>query len=642
MRDYFQPFPARLTADTVTSGGLTAFGWTEQVPTTSGYLTPPGARTGHPYSGYLASPCYEINAGTGYVSGTVVILRQRGVIDGGVVWEFAHPITSGSSAQTWRDSVVSGNLTGGNLVGSSGLAAKLFRVLNSGGSTALDLGSPYAELQTVDYLPTQNRWKGLVDSEIILFEGTSGGVLIDALSGGPSFQVSIAQRAVDGTSEDNHQADSDVIQQVPDTTFRVGTVTFEKNQFVYPGSGNGVNVVPQVQTVRVLSASGITIRGIAHYSGRVELYDWTQNSGGKWVPLELCWAVERNTLPPLSGQRYDGTLAGYSASGVVSPIYLVDQRFSGTGAGTAYILTVVYYSGSPVVSGVTQITVRPNESLLVSGGGLLLTSGPNAGGASLGISYTGSGVAGIVAGTPAIADQVMGRGRKVFYDGVKIAPISGGQIGFYQDTHIQFTGSGSTADFMDRLVWGGGKNCTRYFGTTDNEWGDISVISGQNSLNVIGSGGRYIGIVNGFSGEPRFYCQGSIGTYGVYGDFNRVRVAGGIVVSGVLTSGAIINVSGTLSSGQQQGTVTFRQGFASDAIPTNLQEGEPGWDVDTKTLYIGTSGNNVSRVGESLPSQSVPISPSAAGTAGQVAYTSGWLYFCTGTNVWGRVSLSGF
>ena len=37
---------------------------------------------------------------------------------------------------------------------------------------------------------------------------------------------------------------------------------------------------------------------------------------------------------------------------------------------------------------------------------------------------------------------------------------------------------------------------------------------------------------------------------------------------------------------------------------------------------------------------SVPASAGATGTAGQVAYASGWFYVCVATNTWQRVALA--
>lgn len=303
-------------------------------------------------------------------------------------------------AQTHRDGWAATDFTGGNLLGSSGLATKLYRTLNSGGSTPLALGASYAEFQSVDYLPTQNRWKALVGGEVILFEGTSGGLLIDALSGGPSFQVSIVYRGMDGTLEDTHADGTDVTQQVPNTVYGVNLAEHGRGAFVYPsyatsGGVNGAVAVPQTQTVRVLCNSGATLRGILHYSGRVEGYDYTQNSGNKFRSQELVWVVERNDLQPLSGQRYGGQFVGYSASGPVAPVYLINKPTGST------LINVANQDGSKRYSGIDLLIFDETDGFALSGTGtqVRVDFSGTGGSTSVPLILAGRDVGGALSGT---------------------------------------------------------------------------------------------------------------------------------------------------------------------------------------------------------------------------------------------------
>ena len=245
-----------------------------------------------------------------------------------------------SVAQSWRDSY------------DSTVTAQLNEPLTSGQDAAV--------LDRIDYFPTQNRWRGrLGTGERVLFEGTSGGITSGLFIGsglysgdtvqtgvgagfyfasGPlsgflsgfghpvsgGYRVGFALRGIDGTIIQNGTSGDLVSQVVPDTTYGVNLVTTEKMQFVYPqewtsGGVQGINVVPQTQSVTCLDQSGVLLRGIRHHSGRVSSF------AAGFATEELIWLVERNGALPLVGKRYDGQFAGHSASGAVAPVYLVNQ-----------------------------------------------------------------------------------------------------------------------------------------------------------------------------------------------------------------------------------------------------------------------------------------------------------------------------
>ena len=261
-----------------------------------------------------------------------------------------------SVAQTIRDSFgQSGSFVGlsgtnvpldplfplsGTWVQSGAIQTRLNQTLLSGSFTASFL--------RIDHFPTQNRWWGKIianglSDEIMLFEGTSGGVA-GIYSGN---LVGIVQRGAMGTIQRQHENQSVIAQTTPDAGYNVNLITHEKGQFVYPsewtsGGIQGVNIVPQVQTVRVLDITGTTISGVQHFSGRVAVYDSTRViSGGPWLPTDLVWVVDRTSgsVPTLSG-LYEGQFVGYSASqsGMqAAPIYAVDSvAFSQNTRGIVY------------------------------------------------------------------------------------------------------------------------------------------------------------------------------------------------------------------------------------------------------------------------------------------------------------------
>ena len=217
-------------------------------------------------------------------------------------------------------------------------------------------GDMTIDLRRVDYLPTNYRWKGTVNGETILFEGTSGGATMSHST------VGIVQRAIDGSVPGTHLSGSTVTMNPTAAVYGVNLVEAGPMQFVHPGewrSGGiqGAIRAPQTQTVHVLSASGVLLNGVTHYSGRVNGYNPAKTSGLQYPAGELVWVVERSQAGVLSGFRYGGQLLGYSAAGLGSgsfsgdiiippaPLYGVDERRllsgllsggGGGGSGTSY------------------------------------------------------------------------------------------------------------------------------------------------------------------------------------------------------------------------------------------------------------------------------------------------------------------
>lgn len=109
-------------------------------------------------------------------------------------------------------------------------------------------------------------------------------------------------------------------------------------------------------------------------------------------------------------------------------------------------------------------------------------------------------------------------------------------------------------------------------------------------------------------------------------------------------------------------------GISGDFVPTNfaahfLPKNDNTYDLgspsqEIRHLYVDGSGRiDTLQVDENatiegtgqfstiiLTGTSVPASQTAAGTRGQLAvdFTSGYLYVCTGTNLWGRTHLTGW
>lgn len=213
-------------------------------------------------------------------------------------------------AQSWSDSVTSGQTD-----------AVLGATLSSG-AMQITIGA-------ADYLPTQNRWKGQIEGEKILFEGTSGGVV-----------VGVVQRGIDGTIQKDHANGRPVVQITPDTTYGVNYVKTEKGQFVFPadwtsGGIQGVRIVPQTQTVQVTSDTPTALGGVDYFPGAVGLFDPQQSSGDLFEELEDVWVLERNANGLNSGSYYDGQLGGFSAT-PARPIYLVNTT-PASDCGTVFL-----------------------------------------------------------------------------------------------------------------------------------------------------------------------------------------------------------------------------------------------------------------------------------------------------------------
>lgn len=107
----------------------------------------------------------------------------------------------------------------------------------------LDSGGFTATLTSVSGFPTDGRWRGLVENERILFEGSSGGTA-----------VGIVYRGIDGTLQVSHANAAAISQVVPNAAYGVNLLTF----------GSGLTVSPAQWT-----SGGVTAARVSVASGSV-------------------------------------------------------------------------------------------------------------------------------------------------------------------------------------------------------------------------------------------------------------------------------------------------------------------------------------------------------------------------------------
>ncbi len=255
--------------------------------------------------------------------------------------------------QTWRDQY-SGILTAAN---SYTLAA------------AMTSGATTATLNQIEYLPTYNRWKGVVssgatDQEIILFEGTSG---VD------NKVVDIALRGIDGSLQQAHNNGAGLNWDLVDKVHGVNLGTFGPGYFINPGiyTSGGITegiVNCPLRTVQVLSMSGLSFptKVIEHWSGRVMDYDPNANSGSQMVGKEFVWVTERNGRILQSGRFYDGQLSAYSASGQIAPIYQVNAVRDDFDLTVAYVSLTGTYNNY-IIPQVSILVITPTAPVVITG-----------------------------------------------------------------------------------------------------------------------------------------------------------------------------------------------------------------------------------------------------------------------------------
>lgn len=359
-------------------------------------------------------------------------------------------------SQAWRDQwQVSGNQISG--------------IIGTGLGNTVVSGDTDFRFNSVSYFPTYNRWKGKIDNEIILFEGTSGGV-----STSSGFQVGVVKRGIDGSLVEAHAPGAVITQVTPDTTYGVNVVTTEKGLFTLPdvhssGGLTGVRLLAPVKTVTVAAASGNTINGFIHYPGFVNDVNPTimlSGSSQVYSSGEQVWIVERNnniSSGVVSGKRYLGQMVGWSASGAVKPVYLVDHFVGEPGSGSVVGATSITVQGQSLFSQtIAPLSLSGVSSLFFYFSGLGDPGNPRLH-PNFTVDHSGyvSGAVGTayISQKPATAfrggmlnavNQIIG-GAKWHTDDVVFGPYSGGRDG---------GGTGATVAGHPGLMWVGSGDYT--------------------------------------------------------------------------------------------------------------------------------------------------------------------------------------
>ena len=298
------------------------------------------------------------------------VFWQSGGIFSGQPQCYLPPGVGGPSvAQTIVDSWISGFVGG-----SSGTIIKTIQ------GSGIGSGDLYTILTDIGNLPTQNRWWGQSDGEIMMMEGTSGGISGFAAgpssgvsNGGSGYAIGIVYRGVRGSLVQQHSSglpassggsnSSGLLFLVnPNAVFGVNLTTYEKGQFIHPaewtsGGIQGIHILPQVQNIQVLDTTGTTINGKTLFSGLVCPIDPGQSGGSIFTSGEFIWALERNGTIPTVNNYYQGQLVGYSSSGPVAPVYAFNVGGGGTGGSsgnTAVIRIGAQFSANTLGSGIIQ------------------------------------------------------------------------------------------------------------------------------------------------------------------------------------------------------------------------------------------------------------------------------------------------
>lgn len=196
-------------------------------------------------------------------------------------------------------------------------------------AVSLPAGQMFAVLGNTAFLPKQNRWRGQINDEKILFEAVSGNAT----------DVDIVWRGIDGTIDTSHAAGDTVDLLQPQMGFGVNLLQFEKMQFAYPGrwTSGGICehvIIPQTQTVIVTDTDPLDQGQNRFWFGRVLTYNLPENA--QFQAAEACVIVDRNGKNLERNKRYDGQFAGWSQQG---PVYLVtedreDLVDDGSGSGS--------------------------------------------------------------------------------------------------------------------------------------------------------------------------------------------------------------------------------------------------------------------------------------------------------------------
>ena len=161
------------------------------------------------------------------------------------------------------------------------------------------------------FFPYATRFKAAVDSEVILFEGTSGANVLSAVA-----------RGVDGTQAASHAFGSTLSVHPRQTTYNTNLIETGPGLFTSVGQHTaggvrGAILLSPIRTLRVTSDSPTPVSGINYQPAQI--MDWGPAGLQSAGPA---WAVSRTSGSALSsGAFYAGQFVG---DGPASPLYLVD------------------------------------------------------------------------------------------------------------------------------------------------------------------------------------------------------------------------------------------------------------------------------------------------------------------------------
>lgn len=239
--------------------------------------------------------------------------------------------------------------------------------------------------------------------------------------------------------------------------------------------------------------------------------------------------------------------------------------------------------------------------------------------------------------------------------------------GFVRDTGVQ--NISGVKYFYDRITFYSGVNVTGDFVITGNVLGDLTPKT--DDLYSLGSSALE---------WANAYFDGFVRTDTLHVDENA-NVTGNLFVNGNVTGSGNANFAGamTVVGNSQLGNTTITgdfspNNFAAHLIPKtdNLYDlGSSSFEI--RNLFVdGTgridallvdenasvasglsvggniTGGSVTTSGSAtvgalfVTGTGVPTGAGAAGSPGQIVWGSGYLYVCTGTNMWGRTHLTGW
>ena len=183
--------------------------------------------------------------------------------------------------------------------------------------------------------------------------------------------------------------------------------------------------------------------------------------------------------------------------------------------------------------------------------------------------------------------------------------------------------------------------------------GELRITIDQTLLTLDGSGGLILVGTNGVTnavGAVTLATVSNVVNAVVAGATNTATLLPQLVAGGVLT-GLVVNGTAIVPTGGVASVTGLATAGDVAAVSNNvagLESRTNDWNTVTSKV---TSNAHLDRLGAgdgggltNLPSTfvSVPAETNSAGLPGQMAYTTNYLFICTASNVWRRISLTTF